>query len=188
MLDANAGRTLLAAARCAIERGLDNKRKAFENHNPDPALREPRASFVTLKRHAALRGCIGSLDIERPLLDDVMRNARAAAFQDPRFPPLAAAELENLRVEISVLSVAEAIPAENRAQLLGALQAGEDGVIVQEGARRATFLPAVWRQLPDAESFYAELMQKAGLGTAHWSSSLRFFRYHTESFTDEEHT
>ncbi|MGH8377519.1 MAG: AMMECR1 domain-containing protein, partial [Gammaproteobacteria bacterium] len=91
----------------------------------------------------------------------------------------------DLHIEISVLSKAEPIKANNRAELLRALRPGEDGLIVREGAVQATFLPAVWRSLPDAGVFYDELMKKAGLGAGHWSSALQFFRYHTEHFSTE---
>lgn len=180
--------TLLTAARYSIRQGLDKGQACFRHTNPDPALRAACATFVTLKRHAVLRGCIGNLDANQPLLDDVMHNARLAAFQDPRFPPLVAAELQDLHVEISVLSRSEALAAPSRAELLRSLRPGEDGVIVQEGARRATFLPAVWTHLPDKAQFYAELMRKAGLDPEHWSANLQFFRYHTETFGDRERT
>ncbi|MGH8283002.1 MAG: AmmeMemoRadiSam system protein A [Gammaproteobacteria bacterium] len=178
--------TLLKAALRSIEHALSGNKSAFENNITDPVLRKRHASFVTLKRHAVLRGCIGTLKPKRPLLADVIHNARLAAFEDPRFPPLTAPELEDLHIEISVLSKAEPIKANNRAELLRALRPGEDGLIVREGRLRATFLPAVWRSLPDADRFYDELMKKAGLGAAHWSSALKFFRYHTESFSTED--
>ncbi|MGB9428745.1 MAG: AmmeMemoRadiSam system protein A [Gammaproteobacteria bacterium] len=187
-LDAHARTTLLAAALHAIKQALNKDEPAFVSENPDPVLRERHASFVTLKRHHALRGCIGTLQAWRPLLDDVIHNARAAAFQDPRFPPLVAAELENLGIEISVLSTAELIRAGNRAALLRSLRPGADGLIVRDGTRQATFLPAVWESLPEPDQFCDQLMRKAGLGTAHWSSALKFFRYHTCSFSNEEPT
>ena len=178
--------TLLDAARHSIEQILNGKRAPFTTENADPALRTPRASFVTLKRHGVLRGCIGSLDVRHTLLTDVMHNAQQAAFHDPRFPPLVEAEVQDLHIEISVLSGSEPITARNRAELLRALRPGEDGVTVQEDSRRATFLPAVWSSLPEAGDFYDELMRKAGLGATHWSETLRFLRYRTESFSDEE--
>lgn len=180
--------TLLDAARHSIQQTLDDKQPAFNHRNTDPVLHAARASFVTLKRHGMLRGCIGNLDANQPLLQDVMHNARLAAFHDPRFPPLVSAELQDLHIEISVLSGRQPITARNRNELLHELRPGEDGVIVEEGTRRATFLPAVWTSLPDTGQFYDELMHKAGLNPAHWSATLRFFRYHTESFSSEEPT
>lgn len=180
--------TLLDAARHSILQVLDDKRAVFAHQNNDPALRAARATFVTLKRHSVLRGCVGNLEARNALLEDVMHNAQQAAFHDPRFPPLVTAELQGLHIEISVLSNSQLIAARNRSDLLRKLRPGEDGVTVQEGLRRATFLPVVWTGLPDAELFYEELMRKAGLGAAYWSAGLRFFRYHIESFNDEERT
>ena len=144
VLDANVRATLLNAALHSIEHTLIKSKLALKSSNPDPVLREQHASFVTLKRHSALRGCVGTLEAKRSLLDDVIYNARAAAFQDPRFPPLTHPELESLHIEISVLSPAEPVNARSRTELLHLLKPREDGLIVQEGARRATFLPAVW--------------------------------------------
>ncbi|HKV97015.1 MAG TPA: AmmeMemoRadiSam system protein A [Gammaproteobacteria bacterium] len=174
--------TLLDAARHSIRQSLDDQPAAFSHQNGDPVLRAVRASFVTLKRRGTLRGCIGNLDAKQELLADVMQNAQLAACHDPRFPPLLAAEFEDLHIEISVLSGTEPVAARNRDELLQALRPGTDGVIVQEGERRATFLPAVWASLSDPREFYAQLMCKAGLGAAHWSPTLRFSRYQTESF------
>ncbi|MGH8321029.1 MAG: AmmeMemoRadiSam system protein A [Gammaproteobacteria bacterium] len=185
-IDAATRAILLKAARHSIEQAMNENLPLFKSDSLNPVLQELRASFVTLKRHAALRGCIGTLKARRSLLDDVIHNARLAAFEDPRFPPLTAPELEDLCIEIAALSKAELIKANNRTELLRALRQGEDGLIVREDAVQATFLPAVWHSLPDADCFYDELMKKAGLGAGYWSSTLKFFRYHTEHFSTEE--
>jgi uncharacterized protein len=150
----------------------------------DPVLDELRASFVTLMRNHGLRGCIGSLEARRGLLEDVIHNAAAAAFRDPRFPPLRSAELPELEIEISVLSPSAPLPVDDRADLLRRLEPGRHGLILQEGARRATFLPAVWESLPSPEDFLSQLLLKAGLSRDHWSDRLRFFVYTTESFAE----
>lgn len=185
MLDADTRLMLLRAACQSIERGLTGARYKFGNNSSNLILRELLASFVTLKHHSVLRGCIGTLEPRCPLIDDVIHNARAAAFEDPRFPPLTAPELEDLHIEISVLTAAEPINASSRAELLLILKPHVDGLIVQEGKRHATFLPSVWSTLSDPVIFYDALMRKAGLGTDHWSSDLNFFRYHTDSFGQE---
>lgn len=149
---------------------------------PDPVLRHIRASFVTLKRQGALRGCIGALEAIRPLFEDVRHNARAAAFHDPRFRPVTESELPDLHIEISVLSPPQPLEVVTRAELVRSLRPAQDGLIIQEGRRRATFLPAVWESLPEAEDFVSHLMQKAGLPPAYWSADLRCFIYATESF------
>lgn len=149
-------------------------------------LHRPGATFVTLKRHGALRGCIGSLQAWRPLIDDVRDNAGKAAFADPRFLPLAADELAAIRVEVSLLSVPEALPCADEAEALRKMRPGSDGIILSDGFHRATFLPQVWEDLPDPRQFLAHLKQKAGLPAAHWSPTLRLERYGVEKWKETE--
>jgi AmmeMemoRadiSam system protein A len=173
---------LLALARAAIAVGRDAPWLGPDLAGLPPALRAPGASFVTLHRHGELRGCIGSLEPHRPLAEDVAGNARAAAFMDPRFPPVGRDEVAGLELEISVLSPLTPLAAASEAELLAALRPGTDGLVLVEGARRATFLPAVWRQLPEPRSFLAHLKHKAGLPADHWSPAIRFLRYTVEEF------
>ena len=140
-------------------------------------LRVPGATFVTLTQHGDLRGCIGSLQAHRPLHEDVQANAQAAAFRDPRFPPLRVEELELTRVEVSLLSPAQALSFGSEAEAIAQLQPGEDGLIFEVGHHRSTFLPQVWEQLPTAESFLAQLKRKAGLPADFWSAEVRLSRY-----------
>jgi len=176
-------RLLLTAARESIRRELEGG-DTPPSPATDPVLEQPRATFVTLKRAGVLRGCIGVLEALRPLLLDVRHNAWAAAFRDPRFKPVESHEVPELAIEISVLSPPTPLAAATREALLDALVPGEDGLIVQEGLRRATFLPAVWETLPEPADFLDQLLRKAGLKPGHWSGTLRFFRYNTESFGD----
>jgi len=127
------------------------------------ALRAQRSSFVTLHLDGRLRGCVGAVEPHLPLVSDVQRHAYAAAFADPRFPPLTPAEHAHLEVSISVLSPAEPVSFEDEAQLLGQLRPGVDGLIVAHGEQRATFLPAVWASLEEPAAFVAELKRKAGI-------------------------
>ncbi len=185
MLESKVRRILLMAARQSIEQSLVGGQYTAENIIPNSMLHAMLASFVTLKRQGVLRGCIGTLEPRRALLHDVIANARAAAFADPRFPPLTIPEMESLHIEISVLTTAEPIMARNRTELLLALKPHEDGLIVQEGKRRATFLPAVWSTLSDPGIFYDALISKAGFSRDHWSTDLKFFRYHAECFAQD---
>lgn len=174
---------LLALARQSIAHGLQTGRPLAVNLDDYPAeLRQVRATFVTLERYGQLRGCIGMLEALRPLAEDVAENAFAAAFRDRRFPPLAADELTGLDLHISVLSPAEAIGFASEADLISQLRPGIDGVILQEGGRRGTFLPSVWGDLPDPAEFLKHLKQKAGLPTSYWSDTLQAYRYTTEMF------
>lgn len=176
-------RLLLAVAAQSIEHGL-NQGQPLEpapSDYPEP-LREPRATFVTLEREGALRGCIGSLEAIRPLVLDVARNAFAAAFEDPRFQPLSRAEWPRLELHLSILSPPERLDSESESDLLGRLRPGVDGLILEDRGHRGTFLPSVWAQLPDPAEFMEHLRHKAGLPAGHWSDTLAVSRYTTESF------
>ena len=174
---------LLQTAREAVLHPFGNN----ENYHIDlsrfpQALKEERASFVTLNINQQLRGCIGSLAAHRPLVTDVAHNAQAAAFKDPRFKPLTLGEYQQVDIHISVLSPPELLEVNSRADLLSRLRPGIDGLIINEGGKRATYLPSVWEQLPDPESFVAELRRKAGLRANGWAANTTIHRYTTEEF------
>ena len=147
-----------------------------------PPLREDRATFVTLQIDGKLRGCIGTLEAQRPLVTDVARNAGAAAFSDPRFPRLTRSEFEPVDIHISLLSPAVPIDFESESDLLGKIRPGEDGLTLTEKNHRGTFLPSVWEQIDDPKQFLQHLKLKAGLSADYWSDSVQVSRYTTESF------
>jgi AmmeMemoRadiSam system protein A len=122
------------------------------------------------------------LEACRPLAEDVAENARAAAFEDPRFPPLTLPELAKLEIHISILSPSEEMVFSSESDLLRQIRPGVDGLILQEGFRRGTFLPSVWAELPEKELFLTHLKLKAGLPADYWSDTLRVFRYTTDCF------
>jgi len=140
------------------------------------------ASFVTLTKNNELRGCIGSLEAHRPLIEDVISNAQAAAFSDPRFAPLTLPELENIHIQVSVLSKPEVINFSSEAELLQQLRPNIDGLILEDKGRRGTFLPTVWESLTTPEQFLQHLKLKANLPANYWSDSLKVYRYTTECF------
>jgi AmmeMemoRadiSam system protein B/AmmeMemoRadiSam system protein A len=177
------GRVLLAHARSAIAEAL---RLAACPAPERVFLQRPGATFVTLRSLGDLRGCIGSLQARRALGADVRANAVAAAFDDPRFAPLRAPEYGEIDVEVSVLSTASPLPVANEYDLHAQLRAGIDGLILELGGRRSTFLPQVWDLLPSARDFVDELKRKAGLRREFWSEELRFSRYTVERFTEAE--
>jgi hypothetical protein len=146
---------------------------------PDP-LRSPGASFVTLERGSELLGCIGSLDPRRALWRDVALNARAAAFEDPRFSPLAADERAGVTVEVSVLSAMEEVPAPSIDAVVEGLRPGVDGLVLAAEGKRGTFLPDVWEKIPEPADFVRELVGKARWDTP-WSDSAQAWRYTTTS-------
>lgn len=181
--DAVLGHALVAIARNALRVEMGHPRRAAPAH---PALDAPGATFVTLTRDGDLRGCIGSLEARRPLRDDVHANAVAAAFRDPRFPPLAAFELDATQVEVSLLTASVPIEAADEAALLGALVPGVDGVILEYGRHRATFLPQVWTSLGEPRNFLDALKRKAGLAPDFWHPQLRVSRYAVTKWTEAE--
>lgn len=185
LLNAGQRRRLLDIAHASIRHGLDTGRPGTLDLAAEaPALQVPRAAFVTLERKRRLRGCIGHLEATQPLALDVSDNAFAAAFQDPRFPPLALAELAPLSIKVSVLTPAVELAFADEVELLAQLVPGSDGLILADAGRRGTFLPAVWEQLPAPEDFLRRLKEKAGLRPDHWSDAMRVWRYRTESFGD----
>lgn len=146
-------------------------------------LREPGASFVTITHRSALRGCIGTIEKRYPLARDVVRRAASAATEDPRFNPVQINELEDITVEVSVLSTPKPIEYQNPTNLASRLKVGVDGVILRHGLRRATFLPQVWERVPDANQFLELLCLKARLPENAWKTGdLQFETYQVESF------
>jgi AmmeMemoRadiSam system protein A len=177
------GRVLTRLARASIARALGEP--VDEPPRPD-WLKAPGAVFVTLTRNGELRGCIGSLQARRSLEEDVVENARMAAFGDPRFAPLTVEELDDTRIEVSVLSPPEPIAFSDEADALDKLRPGIDGVILEYGHHRATFLPQVWQQLPEPRRFLAQLKRKAGLPADFWDEGVRLYRYTVEKYEEEE--
>lgn len=177
-LESRDRRRLLALARESLSRGVAEGRPAEPPvASLSPALKQPAACFVTLHSRQQLRGCIGSLQALEPLAVAVARAAYGAGFQDPRFPPLAAAELPGLELEISVLGPLEPLAVETQDGLIACLRPGVDGLLLEEGGRRSVYLPAVWEQLPDPALFLAQLKRKGGWPADYWSSALRASRF-----------
>lgn len=158
---------LLKIASDAIEEGLLSKtiidKEALVSQYD--FLLQTRACFVTLTINGQLRGCIGSLIPHRKLIDDIIENAKKAAFQDPRFKPLTALEFEKTNIEISLLTVPKLLNYESIKDLQSKIRIGIDGVILQYEKKQATFLPQVWEQLPEFTVFFEHLCTKAGLSS-----------------------
>lgn len=173
---------VMDTARRSIEHGLAHRTPwVVPNADSDPALAVHRASFVTLEKQHALRGCIGSLNAVRPLLEDVAHNAFAAAFEDPRFAPVTAEEWPELTLSLSILTPPRPFPVTDRNDLLNQLRPGVDGLILREGRRSATFLPSVWESLPTPQLFVEHLLRKGGWPKDSWSNHINVFRYEAES-------
>lgn len=179
------GLALLRRARNAIAAELGVEAAPAADESAPTALAAPGATFVTLTQAGRLRGCIGSLEAHRSLAEDVAANARAAAFRDPRFPPLGSAELPSTRVEVSLLSPPSAIVFHDEADACARLRPGIDGVILEYGNHRATFLPQVWEDLPSPADFLAHLKRKAGLPADFWSPDIRLHRYEVRKWKED---
>lgn len=171
---------LLAVARRSIEHGLKFHRELdAASGETDPQLLEKRASFVTILQNHDLRGCIGTLEAYQSLVQDVAHNAYAAAFSDPRFQPVDGTEIGSLSLHISILTPPQPLQVASERDLLDQLVPKEDGLILQDGMHRGTFLPSVWESLPTPQEFVGHLKLKAGLPRHHWSNTIRFQRYRT---------
>lgn len=183
MSEAALGNALLVRARNAIAVRFGIPPQPEPDH---AALQQPGATFVTLTQHGQLRGCIGSLEAWRPLADDVKSNAQSAAFRDPRFPPLAPAELEHTRVEVSLLTPAVPMAFAGEADAIRQMRPGIDGMILECQGRRGTFLPQVWESLPNPRDFFAHLKQKAGFAPDFWSPDVKLYRYEVQKWKEPE--
>ena len=136
------------------------------------------ATFVTLRwPNGQLQGCIGTLEADRKLVDDVASNAIAAGTRDPRTRPCVLTDVDKLDVELSILSPLESIGG------IADIRVGTDGIVLLAAGRRATFLPVMWERLRDVPTFMAELKHKAGLPKS-YAGEMQLMRYTVEKHTD----
>ncbi len=179
------GKVLLQAARAEIAQALGLKAEITLPQDAD-WLAAQGASFVTLMKKGELRGCIGTLQAHRPVLEDVRKNAHAAAFEDPRFFPLRREEFAEVSVEVSLLSEPEPLAVATEAEALAYLRPHLDGVVLECGWHRATFLPQVWEQLPEPRQFLQQLKRKAGLPVDFWADNLLLSRYDVQKWKEPQ--
>ena len=173
----------LQVARQSIKHGLEEARaiQVITSHYSSN-LQQTFSSFVTLYKKGELRGCIGALQATQPLINDISEHAYAAAFQDPRFPALENHEYDQLDIKISVLGKSEKMKFINEEDLLQQIRPNIDGLILEHGYNRGTFLPSVWEQLPDKKDFLNHLKVKAGYTFDWWDNAVKISRYETFSF------
>ncbi len=175
-LDKEQQQYLLQLALRSINAAIAGNSALPDDRRNDPVFNEPGACFVTLEKHQNLRGCIGSLNARRALIDDVWHNAQAAAFHDPRFPPLTRDELPEVMISLSILGQSQPLTIKNETDLLQQLIPHEHGVIIECDYHRATFLPQVWTHFNDKEDFLIALRQKAGLPSS-FDSAQKYWVY-----------
>jgi len=165
---------LLALARDSVRHGLEHGRPLRADPAPGGALSEPGACFVSLHVGGDLRGCIGRTEAAPRLVDQLLDNAWAAAFRDPRFPPLKRDELERLSFEVHVLTPLTPLPFDQLPDLYARLRRDVDGLQLESETRRGVFLPVMWRQLPEPRDFVGQLLRKAQIRETEPFTAQRF--------------
>ncbi len=137
------------------------------------------ACFVTLEKNNNLRGCIGSVIARRPLINDIIMNAKNSAFSDPRFLPVQQNEISQLKIAVSILSEPKKMSFTDENDLLRQMRPNIDGIIIKDGIYQAVYLPSVWEQLPDKREFLETLKVKAGLNPDYFSDTFEAYRFET---------
>ena len=179
-------KTLLKLARGALEEGVGGQPLSpLDLNTLSSRLIEPGATFVTLTINHQLRGCVGALEATLALAEDVRVHAVAAALDDYRFPAVREEEVSKIKIEISRLTLPKLLSFDNPGKLLEQIRPGVDGVVLQQGDRRATFLPQVWEKVPKVEVFLSMLCRKMGVHSDQWrSTKLQVFTYQVEEFQE----
>jgi AmmeMemoRadiSam system protein A len=182
-MNENQKKILIDLAYSSIENFLEHDEKiSIDENTLESDFKEKRATFITLKKNGALRGCIGMLQAVKPLYQDIIDNALSAAFHDSRFMPLSKEEFKNLDVEISVLSPMKKLDYKDADDLLEKLDK-KFGLLIKKGHHSATFLPQVWEELIKKEDFLSHLCMKAGMSHDEWKKGdIEIFIYEVEKF------
>lgn len=186
------GQVLVELARATISDSLNRpvepgKEGALNEAISAPVFGAKRGVFVTLHKRGSLRGCIGTLSGLETIVEGVKDHALNAAFNDNRFEPVTAEELDDLEVEVSILTELASLKYHGGEELVAALRPGTDGVIIRQGGCSATFLPQVWTQLPEPENFLTHLCLKAGLSANEWRrGKLKVETYQVQYFSESK--
>jgi len=180
--------TLLDEARRALELGVIGEPLVpLDLETFSEKLRALGASFVTLTKAGQLRGCIGTLEAYQPLIEDVREHAIAAALNDYRFPSVSPGELDDISIEISYLTQPKILDYQDWEDLINKIEPGIDGVVIKEGIKRATFLPQVWKKIPNPEEFLNQLCAKMGSDPDLWKRKrIEILIYRVEDFFESE--
>ncbi|PJC87897.1 AmmeMemoRadiSam system protein A [Vibrio sp. HA2012] len=172
---------LLSVARKAVTDYLANHYTDLDPSLYSFHLQQPAACFVTLEVNGELQGCLGSVEPRLPLLDEVYNKARAASFQDPRFPPLKSEQLDKLTLEVSVLNQPHELKVLSEQELASYLMKNRVGLILSDQSHHALFLPQVWEQVYNPRDFIRHLKRKAGWKSSYWSASIRIQTFEVTS-------
>ena len=158
---------MLKFARAVLKNRLMGLSENIEKYNL-LEFKEKRGLFVTLMKNNKLRGCIGRIEAEESIFNNIKHLSIAAAFNDPRFEPVKSTELDDIKIEISILTVPESIKGDSNFEKISQIRPNVDGVILKAGGREATFQPQVWDNVPLIDDFISELSRKAGLTKDYW--------------------
>ncbi|MBN2423306.1 AmmeMemoRadiSam system protein A [Candidatus Woesearchaeota archaeon] len=182
MLSPEEGKILVKFARESIKTSFSDKSPETETIKK---FSKNQGVFVTLHKHGNLRGCIGYPEPVFPLNRAIMQAARAAAFQDPRFPPLQENELNEIDIEISVLTVPQLIEVDKSEDYLGKIKIGEDGLIIRTGFGSGLLLPQVFPEYNATPKQALEMTcQKAGLPSNYWKKikEAKIYKFQAQIF------
>ncbi len=183
MLTEEEKKYLLKLSRETLERFFKGE-KSIPKNVPFNSLKKKIGTFVTLTINGDLRGCIGHIFPVNPIYVDVVENSISAAFDDSRFEPLRKEELNDVDIEISVLTVPKELKYDSPKDLLEKLNVGIDGVYLVVGNKSSTFLPQVWEKLPEKEDFLSQLCIKAWLSADSWrNKNCKIYVYQVENFS-----
>jgi len=178
-------RELLTLARTAITTtAVTGQRSLPEVSELPPRLREQGTCFVTLRQGDERLGTTGEVTVEQPLGVDVAECALNTAFDDPRIPSIDRTQLDALSIEISILGPLVPTGASSYDELRQCIDGKHEGLVVEDGERRVTFLPHVWEEVRDTEDFLALLWRKAGLTPGDWPPNLSTASYRAETISD----
>ncbi len=176
---------LLALARKSLENELNGSRNDLDIYDTAP-FRESNGLFVTLLKNGNLRGCIGRIESDQSLYENVVDLSKAAAFNDHRFDRLTPQELDNIVIEISILSIPQDVEGDSSFDKVSKIVPDRDGVVLSAKGKRATFLPQVWESIPVRENFVSELCRKAGLSKNYWEKNpVNLSTYQVEFFKED---
>ncbi len=177
---------LLEIARKTIETYIKD-REVLDVEARFEELKERKGTFVTLEKKGDLRGCIGNILPDKEIYLSVRDNAINAAFRDPRFRPVGMDELDDIEIEVSILTLPELIEAVNPVEYLEKIEKDRDGIIIKYMGKSATYLPQVWEKIPEKDIFLESLCHKAGLQGDCWRNpDVEIYRYRVRAFKEGE--
>lgn len=186
MLSEEEGNFLIKLARESIESYIMRRKAMDVPENTPESLKEYMGAFVTLNEKGLLRGCIGYFEPIKPLVNAVIEVAISAALNDPRFPPVTADELDDIKLEVSVLTKPELIEVNKPEEYMNKIKIGEDGLIIERDQYKGLLLPQVAvEQEWNVEEFLYNTCTKAGLTADCWIyNDVKIYKFNAQIFNE----